>query len=117
MYQDKDSQKNLLVAIVLSVAVLLGWQVFYASPKLKEEQERRGRIQQQEQAKGQPAAQPGVPSAVPGAPGTAAQPVLVRGASGEARMRSRSARAFVSKPRACKGRSRSRAAASTTSCS
>ena len=74
MYQDKDSQKNLLVAIVLSVAVLLGWQVFYASPKLKEEQERRGRIQQQEQAKGQPAAQPGVPSAVPGAPGTAAQP-------------------------------------------
>ena len=34
MYQDKDSQKNLLIAIVLSVAVLLGWQVFYASPKL-----------------------------------------------------------------------------------
>ena len=43
MLHDKDSQKNLLVAIVLSVAVLLGWQVFYAGPKLKEEQEQIGR--------------------------------------------------------------------------
>ena len=43
MLQDQDNQKNLLVAIVLSVAVLLGWQMFYAGPKLKEEQERRQR--------------------------------------------------------------------------
>ena len=28
--QDQDNQKNLLLAIVLSVAVLLGWQMFYA---------------------------------------------------------------------------------------
>ena len=38
--QDQESQKNLLLAIVLSVAVLLGWQFLYAGPKLKEEQER-----------------------------------------------------------------------------
>ena len=39
--QDKDSQKNLLLAIVLSVSVLLAWQLLFAGPKLKEEQERR----------------------------------------------------------------------------
>ncbi len=71
MFPDKDSQKNLLVAIVLSVAVLLGWQMFYAGPKLKEEQERRQRIQQ-EQA--QPKAEPGVPKTGPAAvPGAAPQ--------------------------------------------
>ena len=56
MYQDKDSQKNLLVAIVLSVAVLLGWQVFYAGPKLKEEQERRGRIHSRSRPRQRPPA-------------------------------------------------------------
>jgi YidC/Oxa1 family membrane protein insertase len=74
MLPDQDSQKNLLLAIVLSVAVLLAWQVFYAGPKLKEEQERRQRIQQEQQtqAKGEPGAPPRVaPSA---APGTPAQP-------------------------------------------
>jgi len=71
---DKESQKNLLLAIVLSVAVLLGWQVFYAGPKLKEEQERRQRIQQ-EQAQAQVKEQPGAPKATPGAaPTTAPQP-------------------------------------------
>ena len=66
MYQDKDSQKNLLLAIVLSVGVLLVWQVFYAGPKLKEDQERRTRIQQEQ---GQVKEQPGAPkTAIPGAP-------------------------------------------------
>ena len=46
--QDKDNQKNLLLAIVLSVAVLLAWQFFYAGPKLKEEQERQARSQQEQ---------------------------------------------------------------------
>jgi YidC/Oxa1 family membrane protein insertase len=62
---DQDNQKNLLLAIVLSVAVLLVWQMFYAGPKMKEEQERRQRIQQ-EQA--QPKGQPGAPVATPGTP-------------------------------------------------
>jgi YidC/Oxa1 family membrane protein insertase len=73
MMQQDDNQKNLILAIVLSVAVLLGWQFFYAGPKMKEEQERRGRLQQtqtqQTQAPGQPA---------PGAgtqPGSSAPPV------------------------------------------
>ena len=38
--QDPGDQKNLLMAIMLSVAVMLAWQYFYASPKIKEEAER-----------------------------------------------------------------------------
>jgi YidC/Oxa1 family membrane protein insertase len=69
---DQDSQKNLLIAIVLSVAVLLAWQVFYAGPRLKEQQERHERIQQQQtQSNGQPGAEKAVPGTLP-APGVAA---------------------------------------------
>src|SRR5262245_26717131 len=65
MPQDQDHQKNLLLAIVLSVAVLLAWQMFYAGPKLKDEQERRQRAQpEQTQAK---------PSSAPTATGEAPQ--------------------------------------------
>jgi YidC/Oxa1 family membrane protein insertase len=72
MQQDKDHQKNLLLAIVLSVAVLLGWQMFYAGPKLKEEQERRQRIQQEQTQVKEP---PGAPKTGPvAAPGAAPQP-------------------------------------------
>ena len=59
MPQDQDHQKNLLLAIVLSVAVLLAWQMFYAGPKLKDEQERRQRAQQ-EQTQAKPSAAPTV---------------------------------------------------------
>ena len=81
--QDQESQKNLLLAIVLSVAVLLGWQFFYAGPKLKEEQERQARIRQEQQAKvkeqlppGAPAT-PTTPDAAPGRPGTVPGPASV----------------------------------------
>ena len=37
--QDPGDQKTLLLAILLSVGVMLAWQFFYASPKIKEEQE------------------------------------------------------------------------------
>ncbi|MEZ5843296.1 MAG: membrane protein insertase YidC [Hyphomicrobiaceae bacterium] len=68
--QRPEDQKNLLAAILLSVAVLLGWQIFYAGPKMKEEQERQRRLQAEQQARnaaakpGQPA-QPGQPVAAP----------------------------------------------------
>jgi YidC/Oxa1 family membrane protein insertase len=70
LQNDQDNQKNLLLAIVLSVAVLLAWQFLYAGPKLKEEQERQARIRQEqvkakEQAPGEQA--PGVPVTVPDA--------------------------------------------------
>src|SRR5918999_3975343 len=67
--QQPDNQKNLLLAIILSVVVLLAWQVFYAGPKVKEEQERQRRSQQEtvNRTTGVPA--PG--SQAPTAPGVA----------------------------------------------
>ena len=65
MLQDQDNQKNLLLAIVLSVAVLLAWQFFYAGPKLKEEQERQARIRQEQQAKTKEQTPPGAPTTTP----------------------------------------------------
>jgi YidC/Oxa1 family membrane protein insertase len=73
MPQDQDHQKNLLLAIVLSVAVLLAWQMFYAGPKLKEEQERRQRVQQ-EQTQAKPS---GAPTATPGEAPQVAAPSAV----------------------------------------
>jgi YidC/Oxa1 family membrane protein insertase len=79
MMNQDDNQKNLLLAIILSVAVLLGWQVFYAGPKMKEEQERRARqqaTQTQQTQQTSPAGQPGSatqsPGQAPAMPGTAA---------------------------------------------
>ena len=73
--QDPGDQKNLLMAILLSVAVMLAWQYFYASPKIKEEQERRRAVaaeqEKQKQAGGNAAnpvggSAPVAPSSTPG---------------------------------------------------
>jgi YidC/Oxa1 family membrane protein insertase len=75
--QDQDSQKNLLIAIVLSMAVLFAWQFFYSAPREKErqlirqEQIAKAKEQQQAAPKGDQSALPGAP---PGAP--AAAPVV-----------------------------------------
>ena len=55
MLNDKDNQQNLLLAIVLSMAVLIAWQFLYVAPK--QEQERQARIRtEQTKAKEKPAA-------------------------------------------------------------
>ena len=64
---DPDNQKNLFMAIALSLAVLLGWQYLFVWPK---EQERR--IAAQTQASTVPAAQSGTAAGAKPAPG---QPV------------------------------------------
>ena len=48
--QDPNQQKNLMIAVVLSMAVLLAWQVFYAGPKIDKE-----RAQQQVAEQSKPA--------------------------------------------------------------
>ena len=60
--QQPDNQKNLLLAILLSMAVLLGWQFFYAGPKLKEEQERQRVTKEVATKPGQAAAPAAAPS-------------------------------------------------------
>lgn len=64
---DPGDQKNMLLAIVLSVLVLLGWQYFYASPQVDQERQRQVAIEEQRK-NGQPGVeQPG--GAAPSIPG------------------------------------------------
>jgi YidC/Oxa1 family membrane protein insertase len=99
MMQQDDNQKNLLLAIVLSIGVLLGWQYFYAGPKLKEEQARR--TAQQAEQKQDPAQSPGgqPPVAAPGtAPGAPGAPAAVPGTAPAVTIRTRDA-ALKASPR------------------
>ena len=59
MQQDPDQYKNLILAVVLSMAVLVAWEYFYARP-----QEAKRRAQEQSQQVTPPTATPdsGVPS-------------------------------------------------------
>jgi YidC/Oxa1 family membrane protein insertase len=43
MSQRPDDQRNLLIAVALSMAVMLGWQFFYAGPQIKAQQEKAQR--------------------------------------------------------------------------
>lgn len=65
-----ENQKNLLLAIVLSVGVLLAWQYFYAGPKTKLEQEARKQAELKKQDQRVSAPSSGAPPAVqaPSAP-------------------------------------------------
>jgi YidC/Oxa1 family membrane protein insertase len=70
--QDPDQQRNLIIAVVLSMAVLLGWQFFYAGPKMREEQARlraQQELTEQQHPAGKELAQPAGPAAM--APGAA----------------------------------------------
>ncbi|HTV38820.1 MAG TPA: membrane protein insertase YidC [Xanthobacteraceae bacterium] len=63
-----NEHKNTILAIVLSLVVIIGWEYFFARPELQQQQQQQAQqqAQQQEQTKpgGTPAAQP---SATPGA--------------------------------------------------
>src|SRR5208283_1492101 len=69
--------KNTILAIVLSLLVVVGWQYFVGYPQMQKQRE-EARLKQQEQTQVQPgatqpsAAQPATP-AVPGAPAAVAQ--------------------------------------------
>ncbi|HXF55781.1 MAG TPA: membrane protein insertase YidC [Hyphomicrobiaceae bacterium] len=82
--QQPDNQKNLLLAILLSIGVLLGWQYFYAGPKLKEEQERLRQAQQQTPPPQPSGTAPSVPASggqAPSAPSVAPRPGISRQAA------------------------------------
>jgi YidC/Oxa1 family membrane protein insertase len=77
--------KNTILAIVLSLIVVVGWQYFVGYPQM-EKQRREVELKQQEQAQLQPRGQPGAAQpvtpatpgsapAVPGGPTTPAQPL------------------------------------------
>jgi YidC/Oxa1 family membrane protein insertase len=73
MQQDQESQRNLVLAIALSLAVLLGWQFLYAGPKARQEAEQRKLLEQQAAATRPPIpATPATtaPGATPATPST-----------------------------------------------
>jgi YidC/Oxa1 family membrane protein insertase len=71
MFNDQESQKNLLLAIVLSMAVLMAWQFLYVWPRQEQERQARVRLEQTKAKEQPPAAgapktdQPTKPGAVP----------------------------------------------------
>ncbi|CAM5773504.1 membrane protein insertase YidC [Bosea minatitlanensis] len=77
----KEDNRNLLLAIVLSVVILLGWQFFYAKPQMDKQQE-VARQSQQTQGQPAPAGTGGAPAASPpGQPAGSAAPGTVPGAA------------------------------------
>src|SRR5688572_28852925 len=71
-------QKNLVIAIALSVAIILGWQFLVApSPEQvrKEQQEKQRQIDEQRRAQPAPGMPPGsTPPQAPGSPAPAPAP-------------------------------------------
>jgi YidC/Oxa1 family membrane protein insertase len=61
--RQSDNQTNVFLALVLSMIVILGWQYFYAEPRMREERER----QKAEQAAKAEAAKMAAPQATPAA--------------------------------------------------
>src|SRR5215469_15280675 len=58
---DSSNNRNLIIAVLLSAALLFGWQYFIGTPALKKEQERQAVLAKEQK---QPAAAaPGVPTA------------------------------------------------------
>jgi YidC/Oxa1 family membrane protein insertase len=92
MLNDQENQKNLLIAIVLSMAVLMAWQFFYVWPKQEQERQARIRLEQTKPKEQAPASstpkteQKTEPAAKPGAPPAASTPApaLTREAALEA---------------------------------
>ncbi len=65
-----NDQKNMLLAIVLSAIVLIGWQLFFGLPSMQQQKQQQ---QQTQTPVPQPGAQPGTPT--PGTqPAPTAQP-------------------------------------------
>jgi YidC/Oxa1 family membrane protein insertase len=75
--QQPENQKNLLLAIVLSVGVMAAWNFFYAAPKYKEEQERLKRAQQSQSEMQSGTVAPGTTAPAAGAGPAVAPPSQV----------------------------------------
>src|SRR5215831_11324583 len=61
-------QKNLLLAFMLALVVVLGWSYFIQAPRLQQEQARQEQIAEQQKAAAPTPQNPGAPQTAPGAP-------------------------------------------------
>ncbi|HYD15023.1 MAG TPA: membrane protein insertase YidC [Hyphomicrobium sp.] len=73
MNQRPNDQKNLLIAVALSMVVMLGWQFFYAGPQIKAQQEKAQREKVAQEAQKSAEASKATPAA-PGAALPSTQP-------------------------------------------
>ncbi|CEJ15797.1 Membrane protein insertase YidC [bacterium YEK0313] len=67
-----DNNRNYILAIVLSILVLVGWQYFVGMPQMERQREAQRQQQAQQQAQQQGAPQPSAGTPVPGASAPAA---------------------------------------------
>ncbi|MGD9802867.1 MAG: membrane protein insertase YidC [Hyphomicrobiaceae bacterium] len=68
--QQDDQQKNLILAVALSAMILLGWQLFFVNPRIKDEQSRKASQEHSQQLPSTPGSPKDVVpgrSATPGA--------------------------------------------------
>ena len=64
-----NDQKNTLLFIVLSAAILIGWQIFFGLPQMEKQRQQQQTQQTQQPTPGSPTGTPGTPQAPPtGAP-------------------------------------------------
>jgi YidC/Oxa1 family membrane protein insertase len=75
-----NDQKNMLLAIVLSAIVLIGWQIFFGLPSMQQQQKQKQQPPQQ-QTQQQPGPTTSVPQ--PGAPAPTGQPTTAQPAPGQ----------------------------------
>jgi YidC/Oxa1 family membrane protein insertase len=75
--QKETDNKNLFLAIGLSILVIIGWNYFYAGPQTERQRQERLAQQAQQPTLPQPGAAPQVPGAPPStAPGVAPSPAI-----------------------------------------
>src|SRR5882757_1001363 len=86
-----SEQRNLLLAVVLSMAVVFGWQYFVGAPKITEEQARQQQIAQLQKG-ANPAAPPGT------APGAGSAPQATHNLPRAVALKQASARADIDTP-------------------
>ena len=83
-----DNNRNMFLAIALSLAIIVGWQYFFIEPKVQAEREAQLRAQQAAELAASQTTTPGAaaPSAIPTAPGAdiPAAPQAPAGATGAA---------------------------------
>ena len=68
---DKDTNKNLILALVLSLGVLIAWELFYGLPKMQEQQRQAELAKQQTQSETAAPTAPATPDAATPSPDSA----------------------------------------------
>jgi YidC/Oxa1 family membrane protein insertase len=75
-----ENNRNMILAVALSVIVLIGWQYFVGIPQVEKQKQAQRTEQQQQQQQPQQPAKPGEAAKPPAAPGQGGTPAMPQGA-------------------------------------